>query len=376
MRYKISFCIVCMNRLHHLKETLLQNIKDNEAYSELEFIILDYNSKDGMDEWIRENMSTYIGEGRMIYYRTYEPEKFSHSHAKNLCFKLASGDVVCSINADHYTGFGFADFVNTAFNTDSNIVLTPIDFHGTKKDYHPPKDVLGRVCVRRSDFLNVKGFDEQMNTYGFEDYDFVNRLELCGVKRVLIEDFSYLNYIAHDNEERYELDSSLDKIQQLLICHHNPSVSELLFLNKDKKFEKYTLLDNTSFGSEDFQYAYKPRSYKYQLTVDKSQFTAGVWQGSVAQDILGIFPEDGKSYNLNTVIEHNHYYYEDVVEERAYYPLSNSEVVNGILAFYLVFRSRVIMEKNLSERRIQVNDAHFGKAEIYKNFQFDVPLNV
>jgi len=46
--FKISFCIVCMNRLHQLSQTLLQNIRDNEDYSELEFIVLDYNSNDGM----------------------------------------------------------------------------------------------------------------------------------------------------------------------------------------------------------------------------------------------------------------------------------------------------------------------------------------
>ncbi|WP_158563357.1 hypothetical protein [Chitinophaga silvatica] len=45
---KISFCTVCMGRLHHLRQTLLQNIADNTTYDNLEFVILDCNSEDGI----------------------------------------------------------------------------------------------------------------------------------------------------------------------------------------------------------------------------------------------------------------------------------------------------------------------------------------
>src|SRR5690349_9158200 len=101
--FAISFCIVCMNRLHQLEETLLQNIKDNEGYDNLEFVVLNYNSQDGMDEWVREHLSDYISIGKVNYYKTSEPTIFSHSHSKNLMFKLAKGDIVCNVNADNYT---------------------------------------------------------------------------------------------------------------------------------------------------------------------------------------------------------------------------------------------------------------------------------
>ncbi|HEX6426988.1 MAG TPA: glycosyltransferase, partial [Niastella sp.] len=109
---KISFCIVCMNRLHHLQQTFLRNIHDNDDYPNLEIVLLDYNSQDGMELWVNENLREFIAAGRVTYYKTFEPQVFSHSHSKNLAFRLASGDIVCNINADHFTGKGFGHYVN------------------------------------------------------------------------------------------------------------------------------------------------------------------------------------------------------------------------------------------------------------------------
>jgi hypothetical protein len=76
--------VVCMNRLHQLKQTLMQNIADNADYEQLEFVVLDYNSKDGMEEWVKQNLAGQIKTGRVVYYKTIEPESWSPSHSKNL----------------------------------------------------------------------------------------------------------------------------------------------------------------------------------------------------------------------------------------------------------------------------------------------------
>src|ERR1700744_4390042 len=128
-----------MNRLHQLKETLPQNLIDNDNYEDLEFIILDYNSQDDIETWIRTNMAEHIRSGRLIYYKTNQPVSWDPSHSKNVAFKLASGDILCSIWADHYTGENFAEFVNTKFNNDDDIVLTPIDFQRPVTIIIPPE---------------------------------------------------------------------------------------------------------------------------------------------------------------------------------------------------------------------------------------------
>ena len=46
--YDISYCTVSMNRAEHVKKTLTQNIQNN-LNNNVEFLLLDYNSK---DEWV------------------------------------------------------------------------------------------------------------------------------------------------------------------------------------------------------------------------------------------------------------------------------------------------------------------------------------
>ena len=264
--YKISICTVCMNRLHHLKQTVVRNIKDNEFYGDIEFILLDYNSQDGMEEWVKENLTEYINTNKLIYFKTLEPDAWNPSHSKNLAFRLATGDIVCNIWSDYFTGENFADFVNFSFRDDPNIVMTPIDFHKTKPGFYPPGDVLGKVCVRKNDFLHVGGFDERIDKHGFEDHDFVNRLELLGLRRVLIDDFSYLQYLPHDDSERYT-PPSVD-LDALYVCYIDPSRSECLLLLKNGSFQKGILIDNYSINSEDFKNSFSRKIPLYQFSIE------------------------------------------------------------------------------------------------------------
>lgn len=108
---QISFCITCMNRLKHLQETLEKNILDNFLVDEVEFVVLDYNSQDGLEEWIAQSMMKYIEMGILVYYRTTEPAYYRRSHSRNMVFRLAEGEVVCNLDADNYLGRGFAEFM-------------------------------------------------------------------------------------------------------------------------------------------------------------------------------------------------------------------------------------------------------------------------
>ena len=134
-----------MNRLHHLKKTLPQNLEDNIGYPKIEFVVLDYSSKDGLSDWIYDKMSSYVEKGILKFYRTDKPESFVHSHAKNAVSKLATGEVLCNIDADNYTGLDFAHFVNKCFLKNDNIFLHSASTY-TKKDN------LGRICVNSNDF--------------------------------------------------------------------------------------------------------------------------------------------------------------------------------------------------------------------------------
>jgi hypothetical protein len=348
-----------MNRLHQLKETLLQNIIDNENYKELEFVILNYNSQDGMDEWMAAQMQPYISSGRISYYFTTEPEEFSHSHSKNVAFKLAKGEILCSINADHFTGKDFAEYVNKCFCEDENIVLTTVDYFNIRENYHPPKDVYGKVCVKKTDFLKTRGFDERMNGYGFEDWDFVNRLELTGLKRKFIDNTIFLRFISHQNDERYLLDSYSS--WSIYLNYLDPSSTDVIILYTTNKFDRGTILDNSSVESENYRYAFLPRNYKFVNSV-KNKWENGTYcTNSLPQiTLLGSRIETFYiSENKDKLIDHT--------TGHIYYKLTNSEVIATIADFKYMLPNRLIMEQNLAEKIINPNNGCFGRASLIYN---------
>jgi len=127
--YAISFCTTCMGRLYNLKETLPQNIEDNKAYPNLEFVILDYNSKDNLWEWMSRNMMDHILSGRVSYYRTTEPKYFSMSHSRNIAYKVAKGEIVNNLDADNYTVYKKNQTAEHPYNQHLGFLLDSCQSH-------------------------------------------------------------------------------------------------------------------------------------------------------------------------------------------------------------------------------------------------------
>lgn len=242
MNYKISFCTVCMNRLHHLRQTLRKNIEDNLSYSELEFIVMDYSSTDGLSDWLKEEMSTYIDKGILTYYRYDNAKYFDRGHSRNMMFKLASGEIICNVDADNYLGENFTFYVNSVFNKENDIFLVP----DTKKKYYYIRDVLGRFCARKGDFLSVRGYDEKMKGYGFEDDDLYNRLEGLGKKEVIIRDMNYLNAIRHENKDRIANEFFTNSLDSLYIHYESSKKSHVILLYKNGTCHKGKVIPNQS----------------------------------------------------------------------------------------------------------------------------------
>jgi len=70
-----------MGRLHHLRQTLPFNLSQNSE-PQVEFVLLDYHSQDGLGAWIREHFSKEIASGHLVYYRTEAPRYYHSAHAK------------------------------------------------------------------------------------------------------------------------------------------------------------------------------------------------------------------------------------------------------------------------------------------------------
>ena len=196
---KLSLCTTSMNRLCHLKETLPRNIEDNIDCDDLEFVILDYNSTDGIGDWIRDNFSDLIASGRLVYFRENEATNFRPAHSRNVSIRCATGDLTCNVDADNRTNKGFANFLLDYFHCRYHpVIACSYDFFKWEA-----MSTHGRVAMRRQHFFRIGGYDEAMLGWGAEDTDLINRCLLAGFERREITP-EYFDVIEHDDTQRIE----------------------------------------------------------------------------------------------------------------------------------------------------------------------------
>lgn len=185
---KLSFVTTCKNRLYALKQTLPQNLQDNpEPW--VEFVVLDYSSDDGVGEWLREIQSGLQGQqSRLTYFRSAGQPYFHMAHSKNCAHRLASGDLQCNLDADNFTGQGFASYL--------------VEQLATHRIVHGHLDgANGRIAMRKEDFITLGGYDESLMGYGWDDNDLTARASKSGFGGILM-DSKYQLSIPTDTLER------------------------------------------------------------------------------------------------------------------------------------------------------------------------------
>lgn len=209
---RLSFCTTCKGRLDHLKETLPANLKTLETYPNAEIVILDYDSPDGLEAWIKENFQDHIKSGRLRYAKYQPVEHFYFAHAKNLAHLAATGEVLCNVDADNLLAPGFAEWLNKQFSKDRNSIvrmdvreaipgrLVHIATGGRRG---MARGTGGRVAISRENFLKIRGYDETHQGWGPDDIDFFDRAVQQGMRFVRIPTQLYGNAIAHDDSERF-----------------------------------------------------------------------------------------------------------------------------------------------------------------------------
>jgi hypothetical protein len=192
---KLSFLTCSMNRLHHLKETYLHNISKSKSSCDvnIEFVLLNYNSTDGISDWMNECRSI-LDSVEFNYVHSKTAKYFDMSKVKNILGKSATGTHLCWLDADNYTEDGFVDFVHNNFKMHPNSILN-VPYSDNTVGFG------GRVVCSKTHFLEVGGYDESFVGWGYEEIDFVNRLHKSGCKKISIP-IKYLRKIEHTDQER------------------------------------------------------------------------------------------------------------------------------------------------------------------------------
>lgn len=259
--FSISLCTTCMNRLFHLRHTIEQNILDNISYPNIEFVLIDYNSQDGLSDFVKKNLSKYIEMGVLNYYKTDQPDKFHASKAKNLAHALAKGDIVCNVDGDNFTGKDFAFFLNDLYNKEGGRKI--YQFHKA-----PYWGTVGRLAFWKEDFMKLGGYDESFLAIGHEDMDLVNRGRAAGLDLEVVEIENFQRYLSNTTREK-SVNCSDELIDYYLLEKSNREIS-------DSNIKK-GLLKANALGMQSFELSKNFSSAKIQSgsIIDESNSRVG-----------------------------------------------------------------------------------------------------
>jgi len=185
---KITFCTTNKNYTKYLKEVYISNLEFSKKY-DCNFVLVNYNSEDDMDEWVKENLNEYINSGVLKYFHTTEPKYMNMSKSRNISHNLADGEILCNLDADNILTDEFMEWVLVL---EDNVITEGSNRGGG-----------GRVVISKENFLKLGGYDESIKTQQGEHFDLVKRAEKIGIKRVVVPN-KLLKYLCNSDEERYK----------------------------------------------------------------------------------------------------------------------------------------------------------------------------
>lgn len=337
-----------MNRLQHLKKTLPINIKNALAEHEnTEFVLLDYHSSDGLSDWVRANMKQEIDKQILAFFQTFEPQSYHRSHSVNMVFRLATGDILVNLDADNFIGKGFTKWIHEKMINGS--------FMATEEtvDENRFKDVMGRVCVWKGDFLKVRGYDERMVGYGFDDLDFKTRLTKIGLHLIPIKKVTFLKSIKHDNWVRIKNEGILQNLHVVTVRHIEPFFSEVFFFYKNYSYEKVMIIDTFFHG----KFAEKIKIINKLNQVVIENLTNGSWEFNQKDIQL-----DGKNL-ISTNDDFLYWFY-----------LTNFEIMNELIYTFSALKNKKTYFENNKKNISMINKDGFGKGNVIFNFNKKINL--
>jgi hypothetical protein len=174
---RISFCTACMNRCYQLKETLPRNLELIAEWPDVEIVVLNYNSSDGMHDWMTSNYGHNPSRfPQLTYARQRSALRFHAPRAKNLAHKIASGDVLVNLDADNFIGRSVEILRERFLSSEADVVHLWSGIWGD--------GTYGRIALRRTAFYELGGYDEAFFPVGHQDCDLLMRASARGLRTV------------------------------------------------------------------------------------------------------------------------------------------------------------------------------------------------
>lgn len=202
----ISLCIPVMNRLTPLKEALPVIIKSANGSPPCEIVVLNYDSKDGLEDYLEEVKRTIpLTPGNVLLTPKVSNEKYYNSaRARNCCVKASTGEYIIQLSAEALPVENYVAEMRKLIEEEH-----PAWMVENSHTFHEYKAYMGRfIVVERNEFINAGGFDERFNVYAPEDKDICMRLTRRGGKLVVYGSGMIKEIVTSDKDKLANLDTT------------------------------------------------------------------------------------------------------------------------------------------------------------------------
>ena len=230
---ELSFCITCMNRTNYLKKTLLKNLNDNKN-SKVEFILVNFNSVDGLEDYINNNneIKKYLVTKQLKYFNCEKLKYWHSSIAKNIAHNYASGNILVNLDCDNFIGENGGDFIINYFKQlGNNIILSQ-----SKEIFG--SGTAGRISISKNNFKKLGGYNESFFPMGYQDTDFIERAKKINLKHINISK----NNDAIINNKKESLINCDTNIDYITMENCNKLISKINLENNEYVANKYLLM--------------------------------------------------------------------------------------------------------------------------------------
>ena len=210
----VSLVTCCMNR----NENLLSSLKTWVLLDNInEIIIVDWSSIYPVYQYLIDNQCN-LNKIKII--RVNNESKWFLSCAFNIGFCHTSYNTILKSDADIILKYNFFD----RNKLEDNLFLAGDHSQAIKGQEY----INGFFFIKKNYLMIVNGFNEAINSYGWDDDDLYQRLVLHGLKRKCV-DLDSIYHIPHSNDARTNNSNSFDLDKKIMFSIlTNKYLSELL----------------------------------------------------------------------------------------------------------------------------------------------------
>jgi len=221
----------------------------------------------------------------------------------------------------------------------------PYEFHSPTTD-HPPGMVAGKLCVKRTDFHTVNGFDERMIKFGNEDIDIINRLQTAGIKAIPINKTAFQHHLKQEPGKGFSLFKNLD-VSAIYVSHHSPWQSEVIYMYQDHHFEKGILTNNTATFAGDYRSSFLPRLNRFTFSLQGIE-NRGKWESDLNSNVVSFRYSDANNFYLKPQLNNRYDILQATDTNALFYEVDDPATIEKLLVLNSTFYNTKIMKDNLA----------------------------